>query len=271
MPRPARTAAILLAGISALGVIAGSWAMVGRVASFNRSATKELYVFKAVDQRRFAYAGREVTIEDTDEHGNAGVLITYGDDRLALRATVPPGDPNLPGLVRHADWLTVLRFAPRRGISLEEMERRIEAGEIADRLVAVVREPQPGSDPGTFGRAVESEWTFHLYEFLPAGGFAAEHLRYPESDSALARRQGAARRAGRPAPERRRDELKEGTWEFAAALLAMPTGSAPGPTFAGDAMSALGWTLPVTGLSFMGLVAGGIALAVTRPRAAQRA
>lgn len=274
MPRTARTAAMILLGASALGVAAGTWGMFGRVAAFNRGAAKELYIFQPVDARQFNYAKRQVSIEDTnDERGNAGVLIRYGDDQLPLRATIPPGDANLPGLARHADWLTVLRFAPRRGISFEELERKIAAGEIADRLVVVVREPQPGSDPRTFGQAVETDWTFHLYEFLPGGGFSAEHLRYPESDSALARRQAEAKRAGRPEPGRRQDELKEGTWEFAAGLLAMPTGSAPSPTFAGDAMSAVGWTLPVTGVSFMGLVAAGIALVITReqpPAADQR-
>jgi hypothetical protein len=268
MPRTARRVALIVALASAVGVIAGARGLIARVTAFNQSSSKELYVFKPVNDREFTYAARDVVMTDfADEHGNQGVVIHYGDAELPLRATIPPGDAALPGLVRHADWLTVLRFAPRRGISFEEMERRIAAGEIRDRLVVVVREPQPGADPGTFGRAVESDWTFHIHEFLPSGGFSAEHLRYPESDRSLARRRSAARAAGRPAPERRPDELKEGTWEFAGALLAMPSGSAPGPTFAGDAMGATGWTLPVTGLSFMGLVGAGVGLAVTRERA----
>lgn len=269
MARGARRVAMVVALASAAGVIAGSWTMASRVAAFNRSATKELFIFKRVDQRQFSYAGREVSIKDiTDSHGNSAVRIRYGEDELELRATIPPGDAALPGLVRHADWLTVLRFAPRRGVSFEELERRIASGEVQDRLVVVVREPQPGADPGTFGRAVESDWTFHLYEFNANGGFTTQHLRYPESESALRRRRAAARSAGRPEPQRRQDELKEGTWEFGAGLLAMPTGSAPGPTFAGDAMAATGWTLPLTGISFMGLVGAGIALVITRGPAA---
>jgi hypothetical protein len=273
MPIGARKFAIILAGLSLAGALGGAWAMASRVAAFNAESAKEMFVFQRVGVREFQYAGRPVAIRDTaDPAGSVGVVVVYGADELALRATIPPGDAALPGLTRHADWLTVARFAARRGLSFDELQRKIEAGEITDRLVLIVREPRPGADPLTYGEVSRSDWSFSFHELLPEGGFSSQKLRFPESARSLRRRQAAAREHNRPIPERREDEIVSGTWQFDAALLTMPVGwlSAPGggetpPSFRGDAMAAMGWTLPVTGISIMGLVGAGIALAVLRP------
>lgn len=256
MPR-SRTTALLIALASIAGVAAGTWSMARRVAAFNAVSTRELYVFMPVDARRFTYAGREVSlIDEQDQQGRDWVVLRYGDDEARLLASIPPRPAGLPGLLRHEDWLRVLRFAPRRGVPFDELQQRIEAGEVADRLVIVTRHPRPGADASTYGEVARSDWAFEFRELLPEGGIGHQRLRFPETRRSLRRRQSQAERAGRDTPERREDELVHGTWQFEAALMTMPAGwlSAPGggeapPTFEGDAVRALGWTLPVTGIS----------------------
>jgi hypothetical protein len=271
----ARTIAALIALAALVGVGAGGWSMARRVAAFNSASTRELFVFMPVNTREFRFAGRDVTMTDErDENGRDWVVLRYGPDEARLLASIPPGPAELPGLLRHDDWLRVLRFVPRRGIAFDELERRVKAGEIADRLVVVTRNPRAGADPTTYGEVARSDWTFEFYELLAeTGGFTHQRLRFPETARSLRRRQNAARDKDKAIPERRDDELKHGTWEFEAAMFTMPAGwlSAPGggeapPTFAGDAVHALGWTLPVTSISFVAFALAAAALASARRR-----
>lgn len=256
-------AKVLILATIALLLAAGALAYVGatRIAEANRESDKELFVFQVIPDRTFTYAGRPVTIEDwADGQGNEGVEIRFGDQSLRLRAPVPPGHEQLPGLVRHEQWLRVLRFAPRRGITMEELLRRIDAGEVRDRLAVVVVSPRPGSDPQRWALVWHRDATFDIYEFLPDGGLTHERFEYPESDRSLARRQAAARSRGEAIPQRSSTELVEGTWQYHAALLALPKGREPTPRFIADGWEAAGWPLPAamaaTALACLTLIAG---------------
>lgn len=242
-------AKIFIFATIALLLIAGALAYVGamRIATANRQSDKELFVYQVIPDRRFTYADRDVNIEDwTDGQGEQGVEVIYGDTRLRLRAPVEPGHPQLPGLLRHEQWLRVLRFAGRRGITMEELQRRIDAGEVRDRLAVVVVSPRPGSDPQRWALVWHRDAIFDLYEFLPDGTFTQERFEYPESDRSLARRQSAARRAGKAIPQRSSNELVEGTWQYHAALLSLPKGREPTPRFIADGWSAAGWPLAIS-------------------------
>lgn len=254
-------AKVLIFATIALLLIAGALAYVAamRIATANRQSDKELYVYQVIPDREFTYAERDVRVEDwTDAQGEQGVEIVYGDTRLRLRAPVEPGHPQLPGLLRHEPWLRVLRFAGRRGITMEELQRRIEAGEVRDRLAVVVVSPRPGSDPQRWALVWHRDAIFDVYEFLPDGTFTQERFEYPESDRALARRQSAARRAGKAVPQRSPDELVEGTWQYHAALLSLPKGREPTPRFIADGWSAGGWPLAMSmtavGLAILTLI-----------------
>ncbi len=242
-------AKIFIFATIALLMIAGAMAYVAamRIATANRQSDKELFVYQVIPDRQFSYAERAVAIEDwTDDQGEQGVEITYGDTRLRLRAPVEPGHPQLPGLLRHEQWLRVLRFAGRRGITMEELQRRIQTGETRDRLAVVVVSPRPGSDPQRWALVWHRDAIFDIYEFLPDGTFTQERFEYPESDRALARRQSAARRAGKDIPRRSPNELVEGTWQYHAALLSLPKGREPTPRFIADGWSAGGWPLALS-------------------------
>jgi hypothetical protein len=85
------------------------------------------------------------------------------------------------------------------------------AGEIETRLVAVVRTPF-GAEAGEglfdleteedwgWGEVRRDRWAFTFHEFLPAGGWRSETLRFPESGKAFYRRQVEAEQAGPARP-----------------------------------------------------------------------
>jgi hypothetical protein len=163
--------------------------------------------------------------------GDQTVVVRYGDRELRVPATIVPASPRLPDLVRHRDWLQVFRFAERGHASIHEFESGIRTGHIRDRLAMVVRIPPPGNDRPAPGEVFRKDWSFDLYELRPDGGFDHERLAFPKG------------RRTQPG------ELVEGTWEFYAAMLTMPTLGKPSPKFTGDSLPAMGWTLPVAGFS----------------------
>jgi hypothetical protein len=129
------------------------------------------------------------------------------------------------------------------------------AGEIETRLAAVVRTPF-GAEAGEglfdleteedwgWGEVRRDRWAFTFHEFLPEGGWRSETLRFPESGKAFYRRQVEAEQAGRARPRRAAtDELKEGTWQFDAAIPLM--NRPPSITNEQQALRNAGWTLPV--------------------------
>jgi hypothetical protein len=225
-------------------------AMAQRVSDYHEAADQKLYMFSRVNMREFSYAGRSVTLQDEQTATGVVVSVRYGDDLLRLNATIAPGPEQLPHLVRHADWMQVLRFAEHGRKSIREADEHIRRGEERDRLVLVVRNPPRGADAHTWGQVWRKMWMFDLYEFLPDGGFAHERLGYPTN------RRNEPQRPG---------ELAEGTWQFYAALLVMPSGSKPSPKFTNDALKAMHWTLPVAALSVL-LLVGSLAGLAAPPR-----
>jgi hypothetical protein len=209
-----------------------------RVVSFNRSGERTLWMLKPVSERRFNYAERPVRIEDgSDAQGREVVNVGYGQDTIQIAATIRPGDARLPGLMRHQDWLQVLRFADQGRYTTEEFEAMLARGEIKDRLTIVVRRPLV-DDPRTLGQGWKKQWEFDFYEFRPEGGFNQETWAYP---------------SGRTQDKIKEGMLQEGTWQYAAALTVMPKLRKPNPRFNNDALHALGWTLPAAAFSGLGL------------------
>jgi hypothetical protein len=245
----------LFALLCSAALLLSVWRMGLRVAAFNASPGRQAWAFIPVNAREFTYAGRPVRITDSDDDaGGIVVTIAFGDERLALPATIPPGPAQLPNLVRHEDWLKILRFTERGQRSLGEVQRLVESGQLRDRLVAVVRRPK-AVDDRTLGQGWRKQWAFDFYEFLPGGGFSRESLDYP-----------SGRTIDKPKP----GQLREGTWQFEAALFVMPPLGKPNPKFTADALHAMGWTLPAAAFSGLGVLGASLVLLIgTRRRAAQ--
>jgi hypothetical protein len=214
--------------------------MFHKIAAFNTSAERVLWMLKPVGERAFQYSGRDVALTDQiNDQGKEAVLVRYGEQELMIPATIPPKDGRLPGLVRHEDWMRVVRFAKSDGATGPDFDRLLAEGKVSDRLAIVVRRPLV-DDPRTLGDGWRRQWVFDFYEFRPEGGFATETWTYP-----------SGRTIDKPKP----GHLEEGSWQYSAALSVMPKLRKPNPKFTDDALHALEWTLPAAAFSGVGLMA----------------
>lgn len=257
-----RKIAWTVAAVSLVALLASIVDLAVHVHRYHRQSPPTRYYFETLNTREFTFAGHPASITDElNEDGSGHVNVRYGEDELRLRITIPNPYPQ-PELRSHDNWLRLLLFARAEGIGFRRLREQLRDGEIQERLVLVKRIPPQGWDARTFGQVRRREWRFGFYEFLPEGGFRRQELKYPESERAYQRRVDRARREGRDPPPRDPDELKEGTWQFDAALMVMPSGAAPGRTFTRDALVSAGWSWPVAGFSFITfMIALGFAVA----------
>jgi hypothetical protein len=233
-----RRYAIALAVLCLTVLLVSVAAMADKVADFNRSEERTLWMLKGVNLREFLFAGRPVKIEDVRAQQGEAVRVVYGAQELVIQATIPPKDERLPGLKRHEDWMQLVRFADQGRDTSDEFRRKLDAGEVKDRLTIVVRRPL-ADDPRTLGQGWKKQWVFDFYEFLPEGGFATETWAYP---------------SGRTIDKIKEGALQEGSWQYAAALSVMPKLRKPNPRFGNDALHAMEWTLPAAAFSGLGLL-----------------
>lgn len=234
MPRATKRP-LFLSTLCLVVLLVSVTAMTRRLVEHNKAKPREQHVFQPVNERAFRYANREVSIQDFGEAGREGVEIKYADMTERLSAAIQPMESQLPGLLRHQDWLRVLRLVTLRGPS-ESLTQKLDAG--MDRLIVVTRRPLLGPDPRS-GSYAKKEWAFDFLELLADGSIAKETWKYPHN------------RAGR---DRKPDELPEGSWQENAAIMLMPTFQAPNSSFAYGAVKAMGWTLPAAGLSGVALI-----------------
>lgn len=252
---PHRSKWLLLALVSALGLLGSCWIMADKVRQYNIDEIRVFFVFDARTETNFSFGGRDVTIEtERSDPENQQLLVTYGEDQLKMRVAIP-GPKQLPGLLPHSDWLRLLRFAPMSGRSMEEYKRDLGTPALPERLAIVTRVPRPGADPKSWGEVWIKDWTFEFHEFLPppGRGFESQRFKYPSH------KRGQAPKPG---------ELMGNTWQFQAALQLMPQQARE--RLMGkfrDAMSGLSWTLPLAALSGIACIfALGFAFAPFRPK-----
>ncbi len=234
MTRPSKRP-LLLAALCSVVLVVSLASMIQRLVEHNKAKPREQHVFQPVNERAFRYADRDVSIQDVGEAGREGVELKYADATERLTAAIPPMESQLPGLLRHQDWLRVLRLVTLRGPG-ESLTQKLDAGE--DRLIVVTRRPLLGPDPRS-GSYAKKEWAFDFLELRADGSIAKETWKYPHN------------RAGR---DRKPDELPAGSWQENAAIMLMPTFQAPNSSFAYGAVKAMGWTLPAAGLSGVTLI-----------------
>ncbi len=231
---------VVLASASTLAVSMA--VMAPRVAAYYASADHHLYVFEQVFDREFTYAGVPVSLADTQGPEGPGVTLRYGDQTMQFTATMKPGSAQMPGLTRHRSWMQVLRFADQSRMSVEQLHAGLDAGIVKDRLVVVTLDPRQWADGRPLGAGQAKDWVFDLHELLPDGTIRSERFGYP-----LSRRAARTITAGGVQP------LEEGSWQYYAALMIIPTSSKPTPRFTRDAMTVMGWTFPAAALSGLAL------------------
>ena len=262
-PRPIPLAVAVLA---LLVMVASSLLLARRVRAYNQQAVGSIYAYVQVYNPSFEFHGRPVQLtETTDDEGDPLLSVVYGSDELVIPVAVETRQRLPDFFARHADWMRMVFFADRAGLTMDEFQTRIARGEIPARLVIVTRTPF-GADPakeGAFGldqdrnrssaEVRRDRWLFDFYELDPDGGFIVHQpLRFPESGTSLLRRQNNAKLRGEPIPDREPGELEERTWQYGAALKVMPR--PPAITFENQALRAAGWTLPVASASVLVLL-----------------
>lgn len=270
----ARSVALIALIVSLAALVVSVGVMARRIQAHVAAAERPLWMFEPLDLREFTYAGRPVRIADEqDPDGWPAVRIAYGTDEIRLRATLEPLQEQVPGLVRHRQWLRVMRFAEHGRDGIVEAADKVKRGEITDRLAVVLRRPPAGIDPAALGNAGRRKWTFDFYELRPEGGFAGfRDQRLPERDRDRDRRVQAALARGEPDPGPLPNALTPGTWQADAAMMMMPTeplfsaAYSPAPRAAMGAVRAMGWTLTSAAFSGLAVIASIVVFASARRR-----
>lgn len=244
----ARRLALAVALLSAGGLGLSVYTMARRFAEHNLRERK-VYFFKEVLKREFDFNGTPVRITDInpgtpDWHIN----VAYGPRNLRLRVAIP-GNPALPDLVAYNDWLRVLLFAEARQVTGAELQEKVRAGEVPQRLAIVTRSPLPGAEPGKWQDVWKSGWAYDFYEF-DNGQFRHERYTYP---------------SGKPNRDPKPGQLPADSWQFQAASSVTPQTQRPSNKFTMDALNSAGWTLPAAAWSTM-LLLGSIAVVVAPKR-----
>lgn len=264
---------VAILAVSSAGAGVSTWFMAERVRAFNATLPDQ-FLFKAESARSFGAFGRKVQIEDatsTDERtgsAHAAVKVVYGETSM----TIPVIAPKVSGykdLSAYEDSLRVLSFAPIK-------DGKADIKPFSDdnwRALIVVRHTAEGWDEETWGGVRVKDWTFHLYELMPDGAITGPRLmqfrdrrgRVPAEVYA----RGALKKEGKPVPPMTDrltniEAIGERTWEWQAALFAMPKAQISRYRYRTDAVdgggsagaAGMGWTFPVAGLSIMGVVLG---------------
>lgn len=231
---------LLIALVSFIGAVLCAWNIAGRVGIFHKETPRYTYAFDTRNDTQFTFADKPVTLtDDRSDPNNQMLIVTYGDQVLKLRATIP-GRAELPGLLPHADWMRLVRFGLITGRTSEQFRNDLgKSPDLPERLAIVTKIPRPGSDPETWGLIWIKDWTFEFHEFLPEGGFKTEKFHYPTH------RRGDPQKPG---------ELTDNTWQFQAALQLMSQQARERlmGKFKNNAFTALSWTLPLC--AFLGSV-----------------
>ncbi len=258
-----RTILWIIAGLSFVTLAFSSFALAKRIGAFNEERDAPLFSFRDVQEESFLFSDNPFFITEETIDELPVLKVSYADEELVIPVTIPPRQP-LPTLFdRQREWMSLMILVDRAGMTLEEMESKIDSGEIEPRLILATRTPfgaEPTKDPKFDSIAVEKNWAwgevrrdlwlFDFYEFNPNGTITAhEPLRWPESGKSLLRRRNYAKLKGEPIPDREPGEIVEYTWQYGAAIKLTPR--PPAITMENQGLLAAGWTLPTAAGSML--------------------
>lgn len=273
--RPRHPVAWCIAGISLLTLLVTTALLALSIGRYQQDSGRHQFYYKPIDAAEFTLGGLPVTVREVvDAEGRGEVIVTYAQDELRLNVEIPNPNP-LPVMLRQENWFRIMIWADGTGMSVREFAAARESGQRPESYVIVTRALGPGAPAGGWGDVWRHEWVFNIYTFQPppagaapgvGGGFTHERFEYPESPRAFGRRVDAAILAGQPAPERNPRELKEDTWQHGAAMLVMPSGSAPPYTFNRGVLMQNRWLIAAASVSIIALMFS-LAMAVAPARA----
>lgn len=266
----AKTIGLLIAAACAAVALGSGYAMARRVSNYNLRNPPQLFDCRQIEDRAFTFAGRAVTLADTtDEHNRSAVRLGFGD-RSVTFPVHPPVIENFDDLGPYADWLAVVELSP-----LERGRIVTDEHGVAPRRLAVINRTTAGFDPDTWGSVRVKDWLFDIYELTPDGDiqksthqFQTKNRRTGAMETPAeveARRELEKTGSTPPPPDQPLTDVRpiaERSWQWQAALFAVPRGQVSRYRFRTDAVAGnlstegMGWTLPLTGFSMMGVLVG---------------
>ena len=257
--------------LSAAAFIGTLYPLTSRIRTFNRGAGLHNFHAEVLDSRRAQIgAFPEFTLTDVPgESAGAGAERAAYESFLRLDyagkpTLIPVKRPaafGVPTLGLYDEWVKVL--------AVNQVGRDAAGSTLAipgtEQLLIISRRTPDGFDPQTWGSVRRDDWVFDFYELKPAGEVVTARHRWPRSDRAEKRLEGGAAN-----PLKGIEPLRPRTLEYFAAMHAIPKLNMPKYRFDDTALrfETLGWPLPVSMLSMLG-VAGGLVFAVAPRRAAR--
>lgn len=273
--------ALVCAGSAVLAL--SVYAMAQRVSTFYQAEPAARWHFEKTLRRFFTFHARPVEIADAaTPAGSPALRVRFGPtERLIPVAS--PLLPNLADLDAYREFAAVLAFAP-----VERGEIRVNWDDARGARLVIVTRDTAGYDEKTWGAVRVKDWLFHLYELHENGEISARVVQFPDRRGRVPAEVYARddlRAAGKDVPPMPEDGgprltsvelVQERSWEWQAALFAVPDAQVSRYRFKQDAVAGseqnrgMGWTLPAAGFSAMGAMLGVIMIGgdrATRRRA----
>lgn len=236
-------------GASALALCGSVMAMAHRVSAFNDVSQPSRWHFEQSFSRVRTFKGRQVELREAKTDSGAPALLLVWGDQQRLIPVIPPIVPNLPDLDGYENAVALLAYAP---IKQGDVQVNWQTGEGSS--LVVVSRSTAGYTPDTWGAVRVKDWWFDFYELRDDGQIVHRSMQFPDRQGRLP---AQVETPGAPI-----EELKERTWEWQAALFAVPKAQVSRYRFKTDAVAGtstvegMRWTLPAAGFSAMGVVLG---------------
>ncbi|MGD9688598.1 MAG: hypothetical protein AB7K52_03455 [Phycisphaerales bacterium] len=248
--RRAITLGIALVSASAALVAISTAFMARRVAAYYEANPPPRHIFHQIKDRRFRIWDRQIELTDARTPEGAPALRVSIDAEPYLLPCHAPKVQNLPDLGGYDDWVAVATFAP---LEQGEVQRDPMGPGHELRLVVVSRNAAPGHDDDMGGLVGRKFWTFDFVELRPDQTFTRRVLQFPAYKYTSGKKYLPALEAD---PQADVEPIAERSWEFQAALLAIPKLHVSNYRYRTTGVSAMGWTLPGAGFGVMGIIAG---------------
>jgi len=250
----------ILTAICGASLLVSAYIMAGRVAAYYRANPASQWHFENQISRAFSAHGREVKVEDLppdpvrQSAGVAQVRVSYGDQTTVLDVTKPVV-PGFRDLTIYSENMAVLMYSP-----IEAGQLRMDEQGIAQaRWVIINRRSAQGYSPETWGSVRVRDWVFDLVDLKPDGSMTTTVMQFPAKDRKTNELFVPALRED---PSAKVAMIPERSWQWGAALFAVPKSQVSRYRFRTDAVAGtdgsdgMGWTLPAAAFSSMGLLAG---------------
>lgn len=223
--------------------LASVGAMALRIRDYYQASPPPQFYFRPTLDRSFTIRDRRVDITDEKTpDGRPAVRVKYGDQEQVLPIASPPLS-GFKDLSVYEESLRVLAFAPLKQGQVDFDERTSPV-----RFIVVSRTPAPGHETEPAGLVGTKLWTFEIVEFMPDGSLPRRTVQFRDRKGNLP--------AAKADPASQVEPIEERSWEWQAALWAMPKLYASRYKYKVDAVTAMGWTLPGAGFGMLGVMIG---------------